>query len=151
MSRGWTELLRSLGDSLIGVAGAEAAALKGDLRASGRQLLVVLALAATAAFFFFWVTGAAGFVLFQVLTLWLPRWGAAAIVFAVLLLLALILALVTRQRVRAIELPVETVRRHIDDHVVWWQSEVVGEKGQSQDRLAADSSRNQTEIPGEER
>jgi len=149
MRRGWTDLLRSLGESLIGVAGAEAAALKGDLRASGRQLAIVVALAATAAFLCFWLVGAAGFVLFQVLTLWLPNWGAAAIVFAVCAILAIIVAMVTRQRLRAIELPVDTVRRHFDDHLAWWDSQVLVEKGQSRERLPEDPSRDQMGIADE--
>lgn len=149
MRRGWTDLLRSLGESLIGVAGAEAAALKGDLRASGRQFAIVVALAATAALLCFWLVGAAWFVLFQVLTLWLPNWGAAAIVFAVGAILALLVAMVTRQRLRSIELPVDTVRRHFDDHLAWWDSQMFPEKGQSRERLPEDPSRDQKGIPDE--
>lgn len=147
MARGWSHLLRSLGESLIGVAGAEAAALKGDLRASGRQLAIVVALAVAAVFFFFWVVGAAGFVLFHVMTIWLPGWGAAAVVLAVFILLTGLLAMVTRQRIRAIELPVDTVRRHIDDHVTWWHREVLGETGHGPERLEDEISDNQAKIP----
>lgn len=127
MARGWKDLLRSLGDSLLEVAGAEAAALKGDLRSSGQQLSVAVAVGVSAAFFLFWWVGASGFVLFQVLAIWLPRWGAALIVATLFLVLALALALEARRRFRAIELPVDTVRRRIDDHVAWWQDQVLME------------------------
>lgn len=149
MSRGWTELLRSLGDSLVGVAGAEAEALKGDLRDSGRQVVGVVVLAAVAAFFFFWVVGALGFVLFQILSLWLPRWGAAAIVLAIFLILASILALVARQRARSIELPVDTVRRRWDDHRDWWQSQVLVEEGANRSHLPESSRQDQKGPEGE--
>ena len=139
MVGGWIDLLRSLGESLLGVAEAEATALKGDLRASGRQLLLVGVFAGAAAFLCFWVVGAAGFVLFQVLTIWLPRWGAAAIVLVMFLLLAGILALLARQKLRAIELPVDTVRRHYDDHRAWWQNQVLVEDGLEPDRLTEES------------
>ena len=145
MIGGWIELLRSLGESLLGVAEAEAAALKGDLRASGKQLLLVCVLAGAAAFLFFWVVGAASFVLFQVLSIWLPRWGAAAIVLVVLLLLAGILALLARQKLRAIELPVDTVRRHYDDHRAWWQRQVLVDNGLEVEQLTEES---RTETSG---
>jgi len=142
---GWIELLRSLGESLLGVAEAEAAALKGDLRASGKQLLLVCVLAGAAVFLFFWVVGAASFVLFQVLSIWLPRWGAAAIVLIVLLLLAGILTLLARQKLRAIEPPVDTVRRHYDDHRAWWQSQVLVDNGPEAEQLTEES---RTETKG---
>lgn len=149
MTRGWTDLLRSLGESLVGVAGAEAAALKGDLRTSGRKFLIVVVLGATAAFLCFWIVGAAGFLLFQVLTIWLPAWGAATIVFAVLVILAGILAMVARQRFRSIEVPVDTVRRHFDDHVAWWESQILVKEGSGRERLPGEPSKDQTEIEGQ--
>ena len=147
MSRGWTELLRSLGASLVGVAEAEAVALKGDLRSSSRQLAMAVALAAVAAFLLFWVVGAGAFVLFHVLRLWLPAWGAASIVLALFLLLAAVIAGVARQRFLAIEPPVETVRRHLDEHVSWWRSEVLVEEEAAQ-QLAEESV--ETPAGGEE-
>jgi len=149
MSRGWIDLLRSVGDSLLGVAEAEAAALKGDLKSSGRQLAVVGALAGAAAFVFFWVVGAAGFVLFQVLTIWLPRWGAAAIVLIVFLGLAGTLAMLTRRKLQAIEWPGETVRRHVEDHRDWWQSQVLVESGADPERLTEEVAGDPADSPSE--
>ena len=127
--------MRSLGESLLGVAGAELAAVKGDIRASARQVGIAALLALAAAFLFFWVVGGVGFVLFQVLTLWLPGWGAALIVLAIFLLVASILAWAARARLRAVEPPADTVRKRFDDHVAWWQGEVMGESARSPERL----------------
>ena len=149
MVGGWIDLLRSLGESLLGVAEAEAAALKGDLRASGRQLLIAGVLAGAAAFLFFWVVGAAGFVLFQVLRIWLPGWAAASIVLVLFLLLTGILVLLARQRFQAIEFPADTVRRRVDDHKAWWHSQVLVADGSSPERLPEESGRDSAESPGE--
>ena len=97
MTRGWSELLRSLGTSLVEVLGAEVDSLKSDLRSSGARLAMTVGLGLVAVMFFFWSVGALGFVLFQTLTLWLPRWGAALVILATYLALGAILALVWRR------------------------------------------------------
>lgn len=124
MARQWKDLLLSLGESFLEVLGAEAEALKSDLRTSSRRLGVVAALALAAAFLFFWSVGAFGFLLFQVATLWLPGWGAALVVFGFYLLVGLILAAVTRSRWMAIEAPAETIRRRYEEHRTWWEGQL---------------------------
>ena len=145
MVGGWIDLLRSLGESLLVVAEAEIASLKGDLRASGRQLLIVVVLAGGAAFLFFWGIGAAVFLLFQVLMIWLPGWGAALVVLILLLMVAGILTWLARRKLRAIELPVDTVRRRYDDHRAWWQSQVLVAGGPGRDQLVEESGREPAE------
>lgn len=146
MSRSWTDLLRSLGESLLGLVDAEVAALKGDLKASGRQLSIAVALLVLAAFLFFWVVGVAGFVCYQILTLWLPSWGSAAIVWGIYLCLAILSAALARRRLRAIEPPVETFRRHADDHRDWWRSQVLMEPAQERDSLTGDAVHEQRDM-----
>lgn len=146
MIRGWADLLRSLGESLAAVFGAEAAALKGDLRASGRRLFVAVMIGAAAAFLFFWSVGVGAFLLFQVLVLWLPQWGAAAIVLGVFLVAAGICTALARRRLGSIELPAETVRRRIDDHVAWWQQEVLHEPTADQGQLEGDGRASRQET-----
>lgn len=124
MLRRWRDLFASLGESLIDVAEAEVMALKQDLRQTGRRFSAALAIAVAAAFLAFWAVGATGFVAFQVLVLWLPGWGAALIVLGVLLAGALILGMVARQRLLDLEAPMDTVRRRIDNHKEWWQSQL---------------------------
>ncbi len=123
--RKWGSLLRSLGQSLVELIDAEAAALRGDLADSGRRFSMALAIAALAAFLLFWSVGAAAFTLYQVLRLWIPPWGSALVVLGLFLLLSWILALIARRRLRAIEVPSETVRRRIDDHLTWWRGELL--------------------------
>ena len=125
MLRRWRDLLASLGASLVGVAEAEVTALKQDLRFTGRQFAVAIGLVVVAAILGFWVVGATCFVLYQVGILWLPGWAAALIVLGLLLVVVMILAGVARSRLRALEAPVDTVRRRVDDHVDWWQSNLL--------------------------
>ena len=89
-----------------------------------------------AAFLFFWVVGASGFVVFHLLALWIPRWGAAAIVMGMFLAVAMLLAFIARRRLQAIELPADTVRRRVEDHVAWWQDEVLHEGAATTERLS---------------
>ena len=122
-------MLRSLGDSLIEVIGAEWTALTGDLRSSGRRFSLAVGLLALAAFLLFWAVGAAGFVLFEILILWVPGWAAALVVCGVFLVVGLTVGLVGRKRLRTLELPADTVRRRLDDHMEWWQSNLLGDEG----------------------
>ena len=139
MARGWSDLLRSLGQSVIEVVRAEATALREDLAESGRRVTVAGGLAAVAAFCLFWAVGAAGFAAHQILVSWLPGWAAALIVLAVFILLGLIFALLARRRLMAIEVPADTVRRRMEDHVAWWQGELLsGGDWPETDRLIED-------------
>lgn len=124
MARRWRDLLLSLGESFLGVLEAEAEALKSDLRASGRQASIALALGAAAIFILFWSVGAAGFVLYQVVALWMPGWGASLVVLGLFLLLGAVLLVLTRRRWSAIEGPAETIRRRYEDHVTWWEGQM---------------------------
>lgn len=123
--RRWRELLATLGESLVEVAEAEVSALKLDLRSTGRRFVSSVALAIAAAILAFWVVGAASFALFQVLLLWLPGWGASLIVLGALVLIALILGWIARQRFGELEAPMDTVRRRVEDHKDWWQNDLL--------------------------
>ena len=54
---------------------------------------------------------------------WLPIWGAALAVTGLLALVATVLALAGRARLRRLENPLATARRRMDDHLAWWQSQ----------------------------
>lgn len=127
MRRGWIDLLRSLGDSLLELVGAEVAALRADLGESGRRLAIAVALAATAAFLFFWAVGAAGFTLYHLVSLWLPSWGAALSVLALYLLLGAIFGALARHRLRSMEVPAATFRRRLDDHRAWLEEQLLSD------------------------
>lgn len=123
--RRWRDLFASLGESLIDVAEAEVSALKQDLRHTGRRFSIAIAVAVAAAILAFWVVGATGFVMYQILVIWLPGWGAAAIVLGILLLVTLILGMIARQHLRDLEAPMDTVKRRVDNHLEWWQSNLL--------------------------
>ena len=141
MTRRWSSLLRSLGESVAGVARAEAAALGADLKETGRRLAVSLGLTAIACFLAFWAVGALAFMVYQMLNLWLSDWAATLVVLAIFTILTLVFALLARRRWAAIEVPTQTVRRRFDDHVAWWHGELLqGDDWLGTDRLIEDDT-----------
>lgn len=118
----WIELFRTLGESLIEVVRAETSALQADLKTSGRHLGVALGLLGAAVLLLFWVLGLAIFCVIAVLAIWLPLWGAALIVLLVFAVLTGALVWLGLRRFRLVENPVDSVKRHVDDHLDWWQN-----------------------------
>ena len=124
-SGGWTGLLRSLGQTALGLVRSELAAVRDDLGESKDRLVKVVVILLVAAFILFWAVGALVFAAVEVLAFWWPRWGAALGVFGILALLVLILAFWGRSRLRRLESPVQTVQRRIGDHLDWWNDRVL--------------------------
>src|SRR5215210_412561 len=119
--QGWIDLFRSLGDALVEVVRAEVAALQDDLKRSGQHLGVALGLLGAAVLLSFWVLGLLVFLVITVLDIWLPLWAAALIVFVVFLAAMGVLAWLGIRRLKQVENPVDSFKRHIDDHLDWWQ------------------------------
>ncbi|HYN20673.1 MAG TPA: phage holin family protein [Thermoanaerobaculia bacterium] len=134
--QGWIELFRSLGESLIEVVRAEAEALQGDLKRSGRHLAIALALIGAAVLLLFWVLGLLIFCVIALLSIWLPLWGAALTVLAVFSIAMFVLIWLGVRRFRLVENPVDSVKRHVDDHLDWWQNGLMAQ-GRSLDLPAA--------------
>jgi hypothetical protein len=120
--QGWIDLFRSLGESLIEVLRAETGALQEDLKRSGRHYGVALALFGGAALLSFWVLGLLLFFLVALLHIWLQLWAAALIVFLLFFGAMAVLGLAGRSQWRKAENPVDSVKRHVDDHLDWWQN-----------------------------
>jgi hypothetical protein len=120
--QGWIDLFRSLGESLIEVLRAETGALQEDLKRSGRHYGMALALFGAAALVSFWVLGLLLFFLVALLHIWLQLWAAALIVFVLFFGAMAVLGLVGRGQWRKAENPVDSVKRHMDDHLDWWQN-----------------------------
>ena len=120
--QGWIDLFRSLGESLIEVVRAETGALQEDLKRSGHHLGVALGLLGAAVLLLFWILGLAVFTLVSLLAVWLQHWAAALIVLALFALIAGVLAWLGVKQLRQVENPVDSVKRHVDDHLDWWQS-----------------------------
>lgn len=121
--QGWIDLFRSLGESLIEVLRAESTALQTDLKTSSRHLLWALILFGAAAMLLFWVIGLSVFLLITLLAIKLPLWASALIVLGLFFVAMAGLGLVGYFRfLRRVENPVDTVKRHVDDHLDWWQN-----------------------------
>jgi len=124
---GWIDKFRSLGESLFTVLRAELAALQEDLTRSGRNLGVALGLIGSALIILFWMTGLLLALLVAVLSIWLQLWAATLIVFLLFALAAGLLAWLGMRRLKQVENPAETVRRHVDDHIDWIQNNLLRE------------------------
>jgi hypothetical protein len=120
--QGWIDLFRSLGESLIEVVRAESTALQTDLKTSGRHLGIALGLLGAAVLLLFWVLGLLIFFLIALLSTWLQLWAAALIVFVVFALVMGVLVMLGLRRLKLVENPVDSVKRHVDDHLDWWQN-----------------------------
>jgi len=118
----WIELFRTLGESLVEVVRAETTALQADLKTSGRHMAVALGLLGAAVLLLFWVLGLLIFFLIALLSTWLQLWAAALIVLVVFAGVMGALAWLGVRRFRFVENPVDSVKRHVDDHLDWWQN-----------------------------
>lgn len=137
--RAWLDLVRELGETLIGLARAAVKALVADLAASGRRLRAAAILFAAAASCGLLALAAAGVALFESLALVLPRWGAALILCGTSILAAAVLGWVGRRRLRQVEGPRQLLDRHRRDHLAWWQRTLGREGGRSGQGDSADA------------
>lgn len=120
--QGWIDLFRSLGESLIEVVRAESSALQADLKTSGRHMGIALGLLGTAVLLLFWVLGLLIFLAVAVLSVWLELWAAALIVLLLFAAVMAVLIVLGLRRLKLVENPVDSVKRHVDDHLDWWQN-----------------------------
>lgn len=120
--QGWIDLFRSLGESLIEVVRAETTALQADLKTSGRHMGKALGLLGAAVLLLFWVLGLLIFFVVTLLSIWLELWAAALIVLLVFAGIMGVLVMLGLRRLRLVENPVDSVKRHVDDHLDWWQN-----------------------------
>ncbi|HYH46309.1 MAG TPA: phage holin family protein [Thermoanaerobaculia bacterium] len=120
--QGWIDLFRSLGESLIEVVRAETSALQADLKTSGRHMGLALAFFGAAVLLSFWVLGLLVFLLVTLIDIWLPLPAAAGIVLLFFVLVMALLGWLGYRRLQLVENPVDSVKRHVDDHLDWWQN-----------------------------
>ena len=136
-SDGWLGVLRSLGQAGTNLLRSEIDALGSDLADSGASLARAVGLFLAAVFVIFWAIGALGFFSIELLALWLPRWGAALIVFVLLLVVVWILWVLAKKKLRQAERPTETIRRRVTDHLDWWQDRVLDDTSARRDRFGS--------------
>ena len=124
---GWIDMFRSLGESLLEVLRAELSTLQEDLTRSGRHLGAALGFFGVALIILFWLLGLLITLAIAVLCIWLQVWAAVLIVLLVFTAGAAWLGWLGWKRIKQVENPVETVRRHVDDHLDWWQNNLLRE------------------------
>jgi hypothetical protein len=111
---------------------AELGELVRELSQTGRRGLRLLLWLVLVLALLFWGLGA---LLFAAGAALAPRLGAAAsaaILGGVLVLLGAALAVVVMRRARALEAPTETVRRRLDAHLLWLNTDVLGRDDRDQ-------------------
>lgn len=136
----WLELFQSLREAFMEVVRAEVRALRSDFELSKRQLGRAAGLAILTVFVLFWAVGVLVLLLIQVAGLWLPAWAAALLVLVALLLVALGLAASARSTLRKIEEPSATIRRHVQDHMDWWEDQILPPAGSDAKELGASAA-----------
>ena len=131
MTSSWTNLFRALGEAFSLLVTSEVVALREDLAASRRKFLNALAFASIAVFVFFWGIGAAAIAVFEGFSIVFPRWLAALFLLLLLLLIGAVLWRVAMNRFRSIDSPLATVQRRLEDHLEWWQSQILAQDSRS--------------------
>lgn len=136
----WRDLFGAVGESFLDLLWAEIEELESDLGRSGRLLLRALVALVVAGVLGFYASAAAGVLLVVLLNHVWPLWAAVLAVTLGLLLLAGIAAAVGTRWLRRLESPVSTVRRRVDDHLQWWQQELLRGEGAAQGGEAKDEA-----------
>ena len=134
----WKSLIHGLGESFVDLAVAEMETLGGDFARNGKSLGTALALAVAAVGVAFWALGVFTVALIVVLDLMMPLWGAALVVFSLLLVAFGIIGQLAMRRVRSLQPPARMLRQRWQDHLDWWQT-VRGGMGELPDAIEPES------------
>ena len=123
--REWLDLFRNLGDAFLELVGAEVDALSADLRRGGQHAARAALLIGIA-----FVLATLAFSLFSVALIWglstvMRGWLAALLVGAVYAVAAAGCAMAARARWRAVEAPVDTVRRRWQEQSAWFHEKLL--------------------------
>jgi Putative Actinobacterial Holin-X, holin superfamily III len=123
--REWLDLFRNLGDAFLELVGAELDALAEDFRRGGQNAARAALLVAIA-----FVLAILAWSLFTVALVWglslvMRGWLAALLVGAVYALVAIACAVGARSRWRALEPPLDTVRRRWHEQNSWFRQRLL--------------------------
>lgn len=137
--RGWMNLFRRLGQSVLDLLRAELDQLLAELGITAKQAAIGLAFFAAAGMVGFWFLWVFTYFLIQVVAIWLPHWAAAGIAVLVLLIAVAVLALLGLRKFKGLENPVDTVGRRFDDHLDWWENRLLAEERVSDEPVGTES------------
>ncbi len=125
MGQSWSETFRALGTSVLALLKAEIEALEREVARAGKSLALGLGFLAAAAAVAFWTLGVATYFVIQLLAVWLPLWAASLVVTALFAALTGGLAFAGLKKLERFENPLTTTRRRLDDHMDWWQNDLL--------------------------
>lgn len=125
MRQSWSETFRALGAAVLALFKAEIEALERELARSGKTLALGLGLLAAAAALAFWTLGVATYFVIQLLAVWLPLWAASLVVTLLLAAVTGGLVFAGVKKLERFENPLTTARRRLDDHIDWWQNDLL--------------------------
>lgn len=125
MRQSWSETFRALGAAVLALFKAEIEALERELARSGKTLALGLGLFAAAAALAFWTLGVATYFVIQLLAVWLPLWAASLVVTLLLAAVTGGLVFAGVKKLERFENPLTTARRRLDDHIDWWQNDLL--------------------------
>ena len=123
--REWLDLFRNLGDAFLELVGAELDALAEDFRRGGRNAARAAVLVAIA-----FVLATLAWSLFTVALVWglslvMRGWLAALLVGVVYAVAAIVVLAAARSRWRAVEPPLDTVRRRWHEQNTWFRERLL--------------------------
>lgn len=125
MQQSWSETFRALGAAVLGLLKAEIEALERELARSGKNLALGLGFFAAAAALAFWTLGVATYFVVQLLAVWLPLWAASLVVTGLFAAVTGALVFVGLKKLERFENPLSAARRRMDDHIDWWQNDLL--------------------------
>ena len=125
MRESWSETFRALGAAVLALFKAEIEALERELARSGKSLALGLGLFAAAAALGFWTLGVATYFVIQLLAVWLPLWAASLVVTLLFAAVTGGLVFAGIKKLERLENPLSTARRRLDDHIDWWQNDLL--------------------------
>lgn len=125
MRESWSETFRALGAAVLALFKAEIEALERELARSGKGLALGLGLFAAAGALAFWTLGVATYFVIQLLAVWLPLWAASLVVTLLFAAVTGGLVFAGIKKLERFENPLTTARRRLDDHIDWWQNDLL--------------------------
>lgn len=123
----WIELLASLGGAVLELVATELSELSRALAGSGRSLGLALLYLLLAGVFLVMTLALLTVVIVAALAQVWPLWVAALVVAGAWGFAAAAVGGAGWWKLRQIEWPHVTVRRHVGDHVNWWREQIVDE------------------------
>lgn len=127
----WLEAFRALGNEFLALLRTELEVVSEDWKRAFRYLGIALLLFLIAAACFTVVVALLIRTSVEVIALWLPKWQAALVVAAGVLVVVAVAVAIGRWILQRKFHPLATTRQRLDDHLEWWQDRLLGAEERS--------------------